>query len=49
MQRNEWIFVTIIALAVIGVWQYDKHEERKRADATQQADQKAAAAKEAVK
>ena len=49
MQRNEWIFVTIIVLAVIGVWVHDKQEDRKRAEASQQAEQKAAAAKEAEK
>ena len=41
MRKQEWAFVVILVITVIGIWQYEKHEERKRAENSAKVEQQA--------
>lgn len=43
MRKQEMAFVVILGVTILGVWQYEKYEERKRAENSAKMEQQSAA------
>lgn len=39
MRKQEWAFAVILVVTALGIWQYEKHEDRKRAESAAAAEQ----------